>query len=549
MSRAAFSWRAGIFPLALSLLLLAGCAGGPGDASSPAVTDTTPRSGGTAVLGSITDMDSWNEYLSRQSFANYVLRRVYLRLAQEPSDGRLDPEAYTPLLAQSWASSDDGLSITFSLRPAKWSDGRPITADDVRFTWQAQTSEHVPWTNAGLKERIRDVVVVDDRTVRFEFDRVYPYQFADAVEGGILPRHVFGEVPFDEWTTHDWSRYRVGSGPFLPEHYEPGQEIVLVRNPSYFDPSGPRLDRVVVRIVPDELSLLTQLQAGEIDFLMGVPPRDASRLAADPGSRVAIVPFHMPRYDYLGWNCTRPPFDDPMIRRAMTLAIDRESLVEDMAYDYGEVSSRPVPSSWWGAADDIDAWPYDPDEARRILRERGFATTAADGAEQGQGRRLEFELMTNTGNRLREDSLVKIQEQLSRIGVSVRLASLEQRALIQRVTSGDFDGYLGGWSFIGKVPLDSLFGSRYAPPQGMNVVGYRSEEVDRDLEFLNRVASWREMKPLLATIQHRIHEDQPYTFLFERDGIAAYGPRLRGVEIDLSSDPLARLERFWIASP
>jgi peptide/nickel transport system substrate-binding protein len=537
--------RAGLLIVALALIL--GCRGAATPESPPAAT--TPQRGGTAILGSITDMDSWNEYVSRQSFANYVLRRVFLRLAQEAGQGEDGPGTFTPVLAESWEPSDDGLSITFRLREAMWSDGKPITADDVRFTWQAQTSEHVPWINAEAKERITDVAVVDDRTVVFRFDRLYAYQLADAVEGGILPRHVFEAVPFEEWATHDWSRTPIGSGPFLLERHEPGQQIVLKRNPHYLEGESPMLDRVVVRIVPDVLSLLTQLRSGEIDFLMGVPPRDAYRMSSDPDAEFQIEAFQTPRYEYLGWNCARPPFDDPMLRRAITLAIDREALVEDLVYEYGSVSSRPVPSFWWGAAEDLEPWPYDPDTARTILSERGYATLAADGTQNEASEKLEFDLATNVGNRLRADTLVKIQEQLSRIGVTVNVHTMEQRALIQQASAGEFDAYLGGWNFQGKVPLKILFGSDYTPPNGFNVVQYRDAEVDRDLESLDHVAEWQEMKPILDAIQRRIHADQPYTFLFERDEIAAYGPRLHGVTIDLPSDPLARLERFWVASP
>ena len=533
--------------LIAALLGFAGCS--KDELSGAAPRNETPQRGGTAVMGSITDMDSWNEYVSRQSFAHYVLRRIFLRLAHEREAGEGRPESYVPALAQSWEWSEDGLSITFTLRDALWSDGRPVTAEDVRFTWQAQTSRHVPWTNGEAKERIQDVVVADERTVTFYFDRQYPYQLADAVEGGILPRHVFGQVPFAEWATHDWSRHSIGSGPFLLERHRPGQEIVLRRNPNYFDVDHPLLDRLVVRIVPDMLSLLTQLRTGEIDFLLGLPPRDAYRFASDPDSSIGIVTFKTPGYEYLGWNCARPPFDDPMVRRAITLAIDREALVEDLIYEYGTVSSRPVPSSWWGAADGVEPWPYDPARARAILRERGYATEALAGVSAGRGAVLEFDLVTNVGNRLREDTLVKIQEQLSRIGVKANLRSLEQRTLIQQASDGDFDGYLGGWNFVGKVPLKILFGSGYAPPNGFNVVRYHVTEVDAALSQLDRASDWQQMKPLLDSIQERIHADQPYTFLFEREGIAAHGPRLRGMIIDIPSDPLARLERFWVASP
>ena len=537
---------AGSCLLMLALLLGTGC--GTDQPPEPTANAAEPSRGGTVVLGSITDMDSWNEYTSRQSFATYVLRRIFPGLATGEGDGGNGPESFEPLLAESWERSEDGLTITFRLREATWSDGHAISAEDVRFTWLAQTSDEVPWANADVKSQITDVVVDDERTVTFHFDHEYAYALTDAVVGGILPQHVFGKVPFDEWATHDWSSYTIGSGPFLLERYTAGQEIVLARNPLYFDPEFPLVDRVVVRIVPDVLNLVTQLQSGEIDFMTGIPPREASRLTADSRAAVEIVPFRLPRYEYLGWNGKRPPFDDRMVRRALTLAIDRAALVEDLLYDFGEVSSRPVPSHWWGAAEDLDPWPYDPEQARSILAERGFSTVAADGTAVGRGPALEFDLVTNTGNRLREDALVKIQAQLARIGVTVHVRSIEQRTLIQNVTRGEFDGYLGGWNFIGKVPLGALFGSDYAPPRGFNVVGYHAVDVDATLAQLDLASDWREMKPLLDTIQRRIHDDQPYTFLFERDGIAAFGSRLHNVRIDHPDDPLAGLERVWVAS-
>jgi peptide/nickel transport system substrate-binding protein len=503
-----------------------------------------PRRGGTAVLGSTTDVDSWNEYLSRQSFAGGLLRRIYLRLARERGDGRDEPVTYEPSLARSWSWSEDGLSLTFELREALWSDGRPITAGDVRFTWLAQTSEQVPWIGASAKAQIRDVEVLDARRVTFHFRTRYPFQLADAVDGGIVPEHVFGQVPFAEWAEgHDWSQVRVGSGPFLLERHAPGHEIVLQRNPRYYREGYPLLERVVVRIVPDTSNLLTQLLAGEIDYVEGVAPREASGLAARQDTRV--LAFDWPSYDFLGWNGSRPPFDDPELRRAMTLAIDREALVEDLLFGYGGVSKGPLLSFWWGADRELDPWPYDPERARRILAERGYATRAADGSPAGGSKTLEIELLTNAGNRLREEMLVKIQEQLSRVGVRVHARPIEMRALRQRAASGDYDGYLGGWVYTVK-DLRSIFGSSARPPDGANVVFYRSDEVDGWLDRMEHAEDWRALKPALDGLQRRIHEDQPYSFLYESKRLAVHGARLSGVAIDVPSDPLAGLESFWV---
>ena len=245
-----------------SLVLLAGLAGvlacGGGDEAPAQPVGEAPKPGGTLVIGSISDVDSWNEYISQQSFANFLLRRVYLRLAEQKPGPLSHPNDYEPSLAESWEASKDGLSLTFRLREVSWSDGTPIGAEDVRFTWQAQTSEHVPWIGAASKTRIRDVEVVDARTIRFHFDAVYPYQFLDAIEGGILPKHVFGEIPFERWKDHDWLSAKVGYDSD-PDSVDPSKLQKVGKDPAHLvdrgcktDPLG-RLDDSGIH--PDNLSV------------------------------------------------------------------------------------------------------------------------------------------------------------------------------------------------------------------------------------------------------------------------------------------------------
>jgi peptide/nickel transport system substrate-binding protein len=523
-------------------LLLAGCRGI--GSSTIDESGATPRRGGTAVLGSISDVDSWNEYLSQQTFAINLHRRMYLRLAQEQGDTQEHPATFAPLLAESWTFSRDRRDLTFHLRPCAWSDGSPVTAADVVFTWKAQTSPAVAWIGAETKARIEDVAAIDPRTVRFRFERAYPEQLADAVEGGIVPQHVFGRVPFEGWRTHDWSDARVVSGPFRLLSHRPAEEIVLERNPRYFEKDLPHLDRVVVRVVPDVGNLFTQLLAGGIDYLEGLPPQDAERARKTPG--VQVIAFDNPMFDYIGWNAKRPPLDDPMVRRAMTLAIDRDAIVEDLLFGYGRVSTGPLLSFTWTADPTLAPWPCSPDEARAILASRGFRPRAGDGVLVRGGKPLEIEITTNAGNRLREAVLVRIQEQLSRIGVVVRPRPLEMKTFRQKNAAGEFDAYVSGWRFSGKVDLKAIFGSAAVPPEGHNVVAYRSPDADRVLDELASASDWTAMRPLFATLARRIHEDQPYTFLYEGKRLAVVGPGLRGVAIDVPADPLAGLARTWV---
>lgn len=521
---------------AFAVAVVASACGGSGTSSvAPAATASSPGRGGTLVIGSTVDADAWNEYVSQQTLAINLLRRIYARLAQEQGDSSQHPPSFEPLLAASWSFSADGLTLTFKLQDASWSDGAPLTAGDVRFTWTAQTSPAVSWTGAPSKERIKDVQVVDPHTVAFRFDRAYPEMLADAVEGGILPEHVFGKVPFAEWRTHDWSQHKVGSGPFLLESWRPGEEIVLARNPRYVRPGRPLLDKVVVRIVPDVGNLETQLVAGTIDYVEGVPAQDAARLAATKGLALAV--FENPMFDYVGWNGAKKPFDDPEIRRALTLGIDRKAIVEDLLYGYGRVSTGPLLSSWWAADPTLAAWPYDPTEARRILVSKGFDAQHP----------LAFELTTNTENRVRNEVTLKIQEQLSRIGVKVAPRSFEMKAFRERNVAGNYDAYVAGWRFNGKLDVASIFGSKSVPPAGSNVVAYRSAEADRLIDAIGAAPDWQAAKEAYARFARRIHEDQPYTFLYEGKRIAALGPRVRDLRIDVPSDPLARIESCWMA--
>ena len=514
-------------------LTLAACGGG---ASAPAPgNDATPRRGGTLVIGSAVDVDAWNEYVSQQTLAINILHRLYARLAQERGDSREHPPSFDPQLAESWSFSADGLTLTFKLRESSWSDGTPLTAADVRFTWTAQTSPAVSWTGASNKERIKDVSVVDLRTVAFHFDRAYPEMLADAIEGGVLPEHVFSKVPFAEWRTHDWSQATIGSGPFLLAHWRPGEEIALAKNPRYVRADRPLVDQVVVRIVPDVGNLETQLSAGAVDYVEGVPPQDAKRVGALAG--VSLLVFENPMFDYVGWNARKKPFNDPEVRRALTLGIDRKAIVDDLLYGFGRVSTGPLLSTWWAADPTLTPWPYDPAEARRILAAKGY-----DAAHP-----LAFELTTNSGNRLREAVTLKIQDQLARIGVKASPRSFEMKAFRERNLAGKFDAYVAGWRFNGKLDLASIFGGKALPPAGSNAVAYRSDEADRLLAAIGTATDWQSAKEAYGKLARRIHEDQPYTFLYEGKRIAACGPRLKDMKIDVPSDPLAGLETCWMA--
>ena len=471
---------------------------------------------------SISDLSGVNELVASDvRFTTDVLDHLFSQLLSEQADFAEHPPTFAPELASSFEWSPDRKTLTFHLRPdAVWSDGAPITAEDVRFTYEAQTSPEVAWSYSHLKDGLADVEVVDPRTVRYRFRESYAYSLVDANEGKILPRHVWGQIPFARWReSADWFReHLVTSGPFVLAEWRPGQHLVLARNDRFYDRALPKLDRVVFRIVPDAATHVDLLASGAIDFACGLTPSDAKRLAKSPDVRVIAFAFR--QYDYIAWNTRRPPFDDPEIRRALTLAIDRQGLVDSLFGGFARIASSPIPSLFWAHDRALAPWPYDPREARSILARQGFADRDGDGIVERAGRPFAFELTTNSSNRLRSDAMVLIQAQLQAIGVAATPRTMEIHSLTERNIAHEFDATLSGWAVDTTLDLKAYFHSSEADG-GYNFGDYRNNEVDRLLDATRRAASPEAARPDFERLQRILHAEQPYTFLWEPQRICA----------------------------
>ncbi|HXV14705.1 MAG TPA: ABC transporter substrate-binding protein, partial [Candidatus Krumholzibacteria bacterium] len=289
----------------------------------------------TLVVGTRAEPKSLNPVAITASEGHQIAGLVFLKLLEEQDDFL----SFEPQLASSWTWSADSLAVTFHLRPdALWSDGTPVTAHDVRFTWEVQVDTTVAWPNASIKSKIRDVEVKDARTVVFHFKERYLYQLMDANDGVILPKHVLGSVPRAELKTAPFGRAPVGNGPYALSRWESGQYLELSANPRYFGAAGgsaPQVQRVVFKFVPDAVTLLAQLKAGEIDLLEAVQPGDlASIRKSRPDATVHTVPSR--RMSFIAWNEKRAPFDDRDVRRALTMAIDRAEIIRTVWQGYAD---------------------------------------------------------------------------------------------------------------------------------------------------------------------------------------------------------------------
>lgn len=514
------------FPGVLAIALLAGC--GRDETDAPQVpTAQGPRRGGTVVTGWGAEPSGVNEYITPSTNAtNEVLFLIFRHLLEEQPDFFTGPPSLTPQLATSYEWSDDHKTLTFHLRKdAVWSDGVPLTAEDVRWSWQAQMDPDVAWDSAYMKAEITDVEAVDPHTVRFHFRRAYAKQILDANEGVILPRHVWSKLPFSKWReSADWFKQNlVTAGPFKIHSWTPQQELVLARNDRYYEKDRPYLDRVVMRFLPDPSTQMTQLLNGELDFVFQIAPSDAQRILAAP--HLQLVPFWSNLSVVVTWNLTDPLFSDPEVRRALTLALDRQAIVETILGRYGRVGSSPIVSDVWAHDRSIKPLPYDPAEARRILAAKGWRDSNGDGILDRNGKPFAFEISTNTNNQQRADSLVMIQDQLKKVGIQATPRILEFNTLTAQTNSGDFQAAVVGFVMDTSLDLTGNYQSRAIPPNGSNSMRYANPEVDRLMDEVAAAPDLRAVLTQIHALERIIVRDQPVTFLWESQRLAVVSKR------------------------
>ena len=505
--------------IAAALLIQGGCGGGTPDRDSQ-----EGEKGGTLIVGVETDADALCPLTSNTSTGSDVHGLIFAGLASTNPD----MASYSPWLAESWDYSSDHRSLTFQLRrDAFWHDGVPFSAYDVEFSIPLYKDTLVGYGAIRWLDHITAVTALDSHTVRFDFDAVYPYQLTDANVGRPLPKHILEGVPAAEIRTHRFNRNPVGTGPYRFEEWTPQQSIVITANDDYFL-GRPNLDRVVLKIVPDRTNLITQVKTGEIDLYPKFPPHAFEDLSSTKGLKVLRVPSRV--YYYLGWQGENPLFADREVRRALTMAIDRESLVSSLLYGSGRVIHGPILPFLWAWDPDVPAIPYDPEKAKQMLAEAGWVDHDGDGWLDRDGVPFEFTMKTNENNDLRKSIVVIVQEMFAHIGIKMHLETLEFTVFIQQTTGKDFEADCHGWRQGVKVDLTSIWHSR-AIADRFNMVSYSNPEVDRLIDEAVVELDREKAKGLWSRVQREIAADAPYTFLFNLDDLYAIDERFENVEL------------------
>lgn len=459
-----------------------------------------------------------------QSDINIALvDQLFWRLADVGPDATSrGHESFVPRLADRWEFSDDSLTILFHLdSAARWHDGTPVTAEDVAFTFDIYRDTIINSLQRSRLDRIVAVTERDPATVAFRFSERYPEQFFDAVyHMRILPWHVLDTIPRTALSSHPVARSPVGNGPFRFARWDPGEVIELAAESTFFA-GRPGVRRLLWRFSSDVPTMVTQLAAGEVDLLYPVTGlENIERIKREPD--VQAIDVLSNSYAYVGFNfrdpenldSPHPLFADRELRRAISMAVDRATIVRGVMGDAGTVPVGPVTPGHWIWDDDIDQLPYDPNRAKAMLAELGWSDSDADGVLDRDGRPLSFELLMTSSSIPRMRSAVFLQEQLKRAGINMTIQTLEFNAWGSRVFgSKHFDAYFGSWL---QDPSPSSVTEVWtsAGLDAGNAGSYTNPEIDRLEQSARSEFDPVAAKQMWKEIIELINEDAPALWIY-----------------------------------
>jgi len=369
---------------------------------------------------------------------------------------------------------------------------------------------------------------------------------------GILPEHLLGDVPHDELRIHPFgTQCPVGNGPYVFAEHRPQDRWIFEANPAFPAELGgrPKPDRYIYRVIPEETTLLTELLTENIDVFIRVPPDQAQAVIDNPDTH--LVDFTFRDYTLVAWNARRPQLADPRVRRAITMATNREQITQALLKGYGRVANSGVPPFHWAydpdAAVSLD---YDPAAARALLDEAGWVDRNGDGVrESADGTRLSFTLKYNNGNQRRQDIAEIMQEQLKQVGIEAQPQVVEWVTLLSQINDPvrrDFDGVVIGWVADFKLDDTDLFHSaRLNQPYAWS--GTQNPKLDTLLERLSLTVDRDQAKPIWDEYQAVLAEEQPYMYFYFPDRLDGVNNRVKDLEMDARGEWFS--VRHWYLDP
>jgi peptide/nickel transport system substrate-binding protein len=433
----------------------------------------------------------------------------------EPEDFK-----YRGILAEKFSISEDGLVIYFKLRDNIWfSDGHPITTDDVIFTYNTITDPNVD--AAGYANYFRDVdhyEKINDKEIKFYMKRVYFLSLGYLGGITIYPEHIYKYKDAREF--NERRSAPIGSGPYVFEKWDVGRQIVLRRSENYWGPK-PKIKKLVFPFITNSTAELQALLSGQIDYMRPMPDQYAEKSNDDSFKKdfycLSYWDAANTGYFWIGWNEDKPFFADKKVRLAMTYLIDRESIIKNILRN--PEAQIPTGNFYiYGKQTDpnIKPWPYDPEKAKKLLDEAGWIDHDGDGIRDKNGVPFRFKYMIAADMALHEQIAKLVKDAAASAGIEVILDPYEWSVFSQKVRDREFDAVSMAWGGMVEEDPYQIWHSSQIGKGGSNYIGFRNAKADALIEQARQTLDPDKRNALYHEFHRILHEEQPYTFIYTR---------------------------------
>ncbi|WP_173934726.1 ABC transporter substrate-binding protein [Chelativorans sp. Marseille-P2723] len=469
---------------------------------SPASAQTPPNA---LIIGQIAEPQSLDPHAVTAVNDFRILVNIYDGLTRY-KDGTLEVE---PSLAESWEVSDDGLTYTFKLRSdVTFHDGTSFNAEAVKFNFDRILDEDHPYHDTGpfplafFFSAVDEVSVIDDLTVEFRLSEPY----APFLSNLAYPTGLIASPAAIEQHGKDFGRNPSGTGAYKFEEWEANSRVVVTRNEDYWD-GPPALEAVIFRPITDANTRIAEMLSGGLDVMVEVPPDSLQQFRSDPSFEVHEQAG--PHVWYVMLNLKEGPFTDLKVRQAANYAVNKTALVENILQGTAEVAAGPIPPAFaWAYNEEVEPYPYDPDQARQLLEEAGY-----DGQE------LTFYVAEGGSGMLDPIAMgTAIQADLEAVGLPTRIETYEWNTFLGQVNpglEGKADMAEMAWmtNDPDTLPFLTLRTEAFPDEGGFNSGYYSNEEVDKLLEEARAATSQERRAELYKQVQEIVHEDAPWIFV------------------------------------
>ncbi|HZS62398.1 MAG TPA: peptide ABC transporter substrate-binding protein [Gemmatimonadaceae bacterium] len=523
-----------LIAFAMIALGLTACQAGDPSASSAGQT------GGTVVFAIPTNFETLLPPAQVNQITAQPLDLIYDYLADVgDSLNMMGDHGFTPRLSDHWTWAKDSLSIAFSLNPAaKWHDGVPVRAADVKFTYKLYVDPAMGSGIASNLTRIDSVTTPDSLTATFWFKQRYPTQFYDATtQMRILPAHILASIPVASMRASDAASHPIGSGRFRFVRWTPNQSVEVVADTANYR-GRPLLDRLVWDIAPDYQSALVKLYNGEADMYEVIHPDDVPEVAKHAGLRMIVYP--QPAYSFLGFNMKKPLFAEPGVRHAIVMSLDRVSMVRNILDTLGVVAKGPFSRLNHISDTTVAQAPYDTAAANRLLDSLGWKR-GKDGMRARGGQKLAFQVLAPSSSKYRVRLASLVQDQLQRVGIAATPSIVEMSVALSEMRGHNFDSYLGSWISDLSPNDPKQTWTTGAIKDGVNFQSYSDPKFDAAIDSGLLDLDPAGAKAHFSHAYHIMVADEPGVWLYEPQLVAAVSSRIHTAPF--------RPDGWWIHLP